>query len=146
MPLKYTEDEQEYYDLLELASYLCLQWRLARPPSKGGRISKASSCTRDLIRQHINAGKTPRRKERNYQPCWEKKWVVDGNIWTGACAVAGMDMVACWLKEQFGLEVLTYAARNLDYEPRGVDGVSLVIPRRYDESEKQITTHAFFYY
>ena len=58
MPTKYIEDEQEYYDLLELASYLCLQWRLARPPSKGGRISKASSCTRDLIRQHINAGKS----------------------------------------------------------------------------------------
>ncbi|KAJ5904809.1 uncharacterized protein N7473_001725 [Penicillium subrubescens] len=76
----------------------------------------------------------------------EKKWVVDGNIWTGAGAVAGMDMVACWLKEQFGLEILTYAARNLDYEPRGVDGVSPVIPRRYDESGKQISTHEFFYY
>ncbi|KAJ5869295.1 DJ-1 domain InhA-type [Penicillium solitum] len=76
----------------------------------------------------------------------EKKWVVDGNIWTAAGAVAGMDMVACWLKEQFGLEVLTYAARNLDYEPRGVDGVSLVIPRRYDEWGRQISTHEFFYY
>ncbi|OGE47127.1 hypothetical protein PENARI_c061G09769 [Penicillium arizonense] len=79
---------------------------------------------------------------------WTKgeKWVVDENIWTGAGAVAGMDMVACWLKEQFGLEILTYAARNLDYEPRGIDGVSLVIPRRYDESGKQISTHEFFYH
>ncbi|KAJ5207386.1 DJ-1 domain InhA-type [Penicillium cf. griseofulvum] len=75
----------------------------------------------------------------------EAKWVVDGNIWTGAGAVAGMDMVACWLKEQFGQEILTYAARNLDYEPRGIDGVSTVIPKRYDESGKQISTHEFFY-
>jgi transcriptional regulator GlxA family with amidase domain len=75
----------------------------------------------------------------------DKKWVVDDNIWTGAGAVAGMDMVAHWLKEQFGLEILIYAARNLDYEPRGVDGVALVIPRRYDESGKQISTHEFFY-
>ncbi|OQE02130.1 hypothetical protein PENSOL_c003G06273 [Penicillium solitum] len=73
-------------------------------------------------------------------------WVVDENIWTGAGAVAGMDMVACWLKEQFGLEILTCAARNLDYEPRGIDGVSLVIPRRYDENGKQISTHEFFYH
>ncbi|KAJ5700372.1 hypothetical protein N7536_003385 [Penicillium majusculum] len=72
--------------------------------------------------------------------------VVDENIWTGAGAVAGMDMVACWLKEQFGLEILTCAARNLDYEPRGIDGVSLVIPRRYDENGKQISTHEFFYH
>ncbi|KAJ6128513.1 DJ-1 domain InhA-type [Penicillium samsonianum] len=76
----------------------------------------------------------------------EKKWVVDENIWTGAGAVAGMDMVACWLKEQFGPEILICAARNLDYEPRGIDGVSLVIPRRYDESGKQISTHEFFYH
>ncbi|GMF76293.1 unnamed protein product [Aspergillus oryzae] len=66
--------------------------------------------------------------------------------WTRAGAIAGMDMVACWLKDQFGEEILTYAVRNLDYEPRGVDGVSLVIPRRYDESGKQISTHEFFYY
>lgn len=76
----------------------------------------------------------------------EMKWVVDENIWTGAGAVAGMDMIACWLKDQFGLEILTYAARNLDYEPRGVDGVSHVIPKRYDESGKQISTHEFFYH
>lgn len=79
---------------------------------------------------------------------WTKgeTWVVDENIWTGAGAVAGIDMVASWLKEPFGLDILTYAARNLDYEPRGIDGVSLVIPRRYDESGKQISTHELFYH
>ena len=76
----------------------------------------------------------------------EKKWVSDENIWTGAGAVAGMDMVAYWLKDHFGLEILTYAARNLDYEPRGIDGISVVIPRRYNESGEQISTHEFFYH
>lgn len=76
----------------------------------------------------------------------ERKWAVDGNIWTGAGAVAGMDMVAHWLKERFGQDILTYAARNLDYEPRGVDGVTPMIPKRYDESGKQLSTHEFFYH
>jgi transcriptional regulator GlxA family with amidase domain len=76
----------------------------------------------------------------------ERKWVVDGNIWTGAGAVAGMDMLAHWLKEKFGQDVLTYAARNLDYEPRGVDGVTPMIPKRYDENGKQLSTHEFFYH
>ncbi|KAH7261622.1 class I glutamine amidotransferase-like protein [Fusarium tricinctum] len=76
----------------------------------------------------------------------ERKWVVDGNIWTGAGAIAGMDMVAHWLKERFGQDILTYAARNLDYEPRGIDGVSPMIPKRYDESGKQLSTHEFFYH
>ncbi|KAL5622372.1 hypothetical protein FOBRF1_001622 [Fusarium oxysporum] len=76
----------------------------------------------------------------------ESKWVVDGNIWTGAGAVAGMDMLAHWLKEKFGEDILTYAARNLDYEPRCVDGVTPMIPKRYDENGKQLSTHEFFYY
>jgi transcriptional regulator GlxA family with amidase domain len=76
----------------------------------------------------------------------ETKWVIDGNIWTGAGAVAGMDMLAHWLKEKFGQDILTYAARNLDYEPRGVDGVTPMIPKRYNESGKQLCTHEFFYH
>lgn len=73
----------------------------------------------------------------------EKKWVVDGNIWTGGGAVAGMDMFAHWLKESFGLDVLIQGALLLDYEPRDIDGVLNVIPKRYDESGKQISTHVF---
>ncbi|KAH6874378.1 class I glutamine amidotransferase-like protein [Thelonectria olida] len=73
----------------------------------------------------------------------EKKWVVDGNIWTGGGAVAGMDMFSHWLKENFGLDVLTQGALLLDYEPRDIDGILAVIPKRYDESGKQISTHVF---
>ncbi|KAM5354887.1 hypothetical protein ACJ41O_001533 [Fusarium nematophilum] len=73
----------------------------------------------------------------------ETKWVVDGNIWTAGGAVAGMDMFAHWLKENFGLDVLTHAASLLDFEPRDINGVLNVIPKRYDESGKQLFTHAF---
>ncbi|KAM5377902.1 hypothetical protein ACJZ2D_004806 [Fusarium nematophilum] len=60
----------------------------------------------------------------------ETKWVVDGNIWTAGGAVAGMDMFAHWLKENFGLDVLTHAASLLDFEPRDINGVLNVIPKR----------------
>ncbi|GKT45168.1 isonitrile hydratase [Colletotrichum spaethianum] len=76
----------------------------------------------------------------------ENKWVVDGNIWTAAGAVAGMDMTAHWLKENFGEEVLTLATMGLDFEPRDVKGVLNVIPKRYDSAGNQITTHVFPYY
>jgi transcriptional regulator GlxA family with amidase domain len=73
----------------------------------------------------------------------EKKWVVDGNIWTGSGAVAGMDMVAHWVKEKFGLDVLMQAALSLDYEPRDVDGLFTVFPKRYDEHGKMVSTLVF---
>ncbi|KPM41436.1 hypothetical protein AK830_g5121 [Neonectria ditissima] len=73
----------------------------------------------------------------------EKKWVVDGNIWTGGGAVAGMDMFAHWLKESFGSDVLTQGASILDYEPRDINGILNVIPQRFNESGRQISTHVF---
>ncbi|KAK7755637.1 hypothetical protein SLS62_002247 [Diatrype stigma] len=87
-------------------------------------------------------------KKRYPQVKWskEKKWVVDGNIWTGSGAVAGMDMVAHWLKEHSGLDVLTYGAMGLDYEPRDDDGLFNVLPKRYDSDGKQISTHVFNYH
>lgn len=76
----------------------------------------------------------------------DTKWVVDGNIWTAAGAVAGMDMVAHWIKENYGINVLTLAGMSLDYEPRDINGILDVIPKRYDASGKQISTHVFKYY
>lgn len=73
----------------------------------------------------------------------EKKWIVDGNIWTGSGAVAGMDMVAHWIKENFGLDVLIQAGLSLDYEPRDVDGLFNVLPQRYDSTGNKISTHVF---
>lgn len=76
----------------------------------------------------------------------ETKWVVDGNIWTAAGALAGMDMTAHWLNEKYGQDVLTLSTMGLDFEPRDVHGVQNVIPKRYDSGGKQITTHIFPYY
>ncbi|GJC78227.1 isonitrile hydratase [Colletotrichum liriopes] len=76
----------------------------------------------------------------------ETKWVVDGNVWTAAGAVAGMDMTTHWLKMNYGQEVLTLATMGLDFEPRDVNGVLNVIPKRYDSAGNQITTHIFPYY
>ncbi|KAI1046096.1 hypothetical protein LB505_013308 [Fusarium chuoi] len=73
----------------------------------------------------------------------EKKWIIDGNIWTAGGAVAGMDMFAHWIKEKFGMDIMVLAASMLDYEPRDVDGILNVIPKRYDENGKQLQTHVF---
>ncbi|KAL2825765.1 class I glutamine amidotransferase-like protein [Aspergillus cavernicola] len=73
----------------------------------------------------------------------EKKWVVEGNIWTGSGAVAGMDMIAHWIKENYGLEVLRQGTLSLDYEPRDIDGLFNVLPQRYDEAGRKISTHVF---
>lgn len=76
----------------------------------------------------------------------EKKWVVDGNIWTSSGAVAGTDMVAQWLIENHGLDVLMVGASTLDYEPRDVDGLYTVFPQRYDEGGNKVATHIFKYH
>ncbi|KAK2000463.1 DJ-1/PfpI family protein [Colletotrichum falcatum] len=76
----------------------------------------------------------------------ETKWVVDGNVWTAAGAVAGMDMTAHWLKENRGEDVFILSTMGLDFEPRDVNGVLNVIPLRFDSEGKQISTHVFPYY
>ncbi|KAH7325869.1 class I glutamine amidotransferase-like protein [Stachybotrys elegans] len=73
----------------------------------------------------------------------ETKWVEDGNIWTAGGAVAGMDMVAHWIKQRYEADVLKLALQTLDYEPRDVHGVLSVVPLRYDAAGKQIATHDF---
>lgn len=73
----------------------------------------------------------------------EKKWIVDGNVWTGSGALAGMDMVAHWIKENFGLDVLLQAALSLDYEPRDADGLFTVFPQQYDADGNKLSTHVF---
>ncbi|KAL3449860.1 class I glutamine amidotransferase-like protein [Aspergillus insuetus] len=72
-----------------------------------------------------------------------KKWIVDGNIWTGSGAVAGMDMVAHWVRENYGLEVLRAACLSLDYEPRDQDGLFTVFPERFDADGNKVSTHVF---
>lgn len=73
----------------------------------------------------------------------EKKWIIDGNVWTGSGAVAGMDMVAHWIEKTYGLDLLTQAALSLDYEPRDADGIFNVLHQRYDPNGNKISTHVF---
>ncbi|EHK19271.1 uncharacterized protein TRIVIDRAFT_69268 [Trichoderma virens Gv29-8] len=75
----------------------------------------------------------------------DKKWVIDGNIWTGSGPVSGMDMIIHWLQENYGKEAFIWAALNLDFEPRDIDGVN-VIPFRYGEDGKQLFTHVHHYH
>lgn len=76
----------------------------------------------------------------------EKKWIIDGNIWTGSGAIAGTDMVAHWLKENYGLDVLIQAAVTLDYEPRDSDGLFNVFPQRFASNGEKVSTHVFRHY
>jgi putative intracellular protease/amidase len=54
-----------------------------------------------------------------------KQWVVDGEngqFWTSGGASAGMDMMAEWVKLNYGEEVLEWALECLDFERRDVEG------------------------
>ncbi len=54
---------------------------------------------------------------------WKKEqWVVDGNIWTAGGACAGMDMMAHWIRENYGDEVAKLGFEGLDFEPRDIEG------------------------
>ncbi|RFU79702.1 hypothetical protein TARUN_2508 [Trichoderma arundinaceum] len=76
----------------------------------------------------------------------EKKWMIDGNIWTGSGAYAATDMAAHWLMENYGLDVLIEAGNSLDYEARDADGLYTVFPQRYDPQGNKVSTHIFRYY
>ncbi|KAM0235126.1 hypothetical protein ACHAPO_005921 [Fusarium lateritium] len=93
----------------------------------------------------VNHGAIPFLKPMFPNVNWtdEKKWIVDGTIWTSGGAVAGMDMFAHWVKENYGLDVLILGSSMLDYEPRDVDGILNVIPKRFSEDGKQLPTHVF---
>lgn len=73
----------------------------------------------------------------------ESKWVVDGNIWTAAGAVKGMDMAAHWLKETYGNDIFIFSTSGLDHEPKEADGLTDVLPKRLDANGKQLPTHIF---
>jgi transcriptional regulator GlxA family with amidase domain len=61
----------------------------------------------------------------------EKQWVVDGNLWTAGGALAGMDMVAHWVLQNYS-EVARFGFTSLDFEPRDVNGkANQVIPPQH---------------
>ncbi|KFZ23450.1 hypothetical protein V502_02063 [Pseudogymnoascus sp. VKM F-4520 (FW-2644)] len=62
---------------------------------------------------------------------WTKdlRWVVDRNIWTAGGAVAGMDMLAYWVMENYPVELGRFSHAGLDYEPRDVNGRPLFLSK-----------------
>lgn len=52
----------------------------------------------------------------------QKNWVVDGKFWTAAGAVAGMDMMASWVQQTYGTDLLHFSTMLLEYQPRDEDG------------------------
>ncbi|GKU07204.1 dj-1 family protein [Fusarium langsethiae] len=110
-----------------------------------GAAVAAAAGVLDGKKATVNHGALPFLKQMFPSVNWtdEKKWIIDGNIWTAGGAVAGMDMFAHWVKENYGLDVLTLGSSILDYEPRDVDGVLNVIPKRFGENGKQLPTHVF---
>ncbi len=62
---------------------------------------------------------------------WQRRqWVIDGNIWTAGGACAGMDMMASWVIEKYGMDVAQLAFHGLDFEPRDVEG-NRVLPQQH---------------
>jgi transcriptional regulator GlxA family with amidase domain len=57
----------------------------------------------------------------------EKRWVIDGNLWTAGGATAGMDMLAYWVMQNYGMDLAKLAFGSLDYHPRDVDGNSVAL-------------------
>ena len=50
-----------------------------------------------------------------------KQWVVDGMFWTAGGALAGMDMFAHWVTENYGQDIAETGYLSLDFEPRDVN-------------------------
>lgn len=63
----------------------------------------------------------------------QKQWVIDGNFWTAGGACAGMDMMANWVIQNYGMEIAKLGFYALDYEPRDVDGNRL-LPQQHGVS------------
>jgi len=64
---------------------------------------------------------------------WEREqWVVDGQFWTAGGACAGMDMMASWVIQNYGMELAKMGFSTLDFEPRDINGHgNQVIPERH---------------
>ena len=54
----------------------------------------------------------------------QKHWIIgdNGKFWTAAGAGAGMDMMAEWIRQEFGQDLLNISTMALEWQPRDVDG------------------------
>jgi len=96
-----------------------------------GGVAVAPSGVLDGKRATTNHCGLPHAQKMIPNVKWEKKqWVVDGNLWTAGGACAGMDMMAHWVIENYGMDIAKLGFELLDFEPREVDG-GLLLPRQH---------------
>lgn len=96
-----------------------------------GGLAISSTGVLDGKRATTNHMALPLAIQTRPQVKWEKvQWVEEGNIWTAGGACAGMDMMAHWVIEKYGMELAKFGFEGLDFEPRDVNG-GLVLPRQH---------------
>jgi transcriptional regulator GlxA family with amidase domain len=96
-----------------------------------GALAIAPSGVLDGINATTNHGALEIAKKVNPDVKWtQKQWVVDGNFWTAGGACAGMDMMAGWVIDNYGMDVARLAFSALDYEPRDING-NRVLPQQH---------------
>lgn len=93
-----------------------------------GAFAISSSGVLNGKKATTNHGILEAAKKARPEVAWEKKqWVVDGNIWTAGGACAGMDMMAHWVMENYGVDVAKFGFQGLDFVPRDVEGKHIVL-------------------
>ncbi|KAF4634786.1 hypothetical protein G7Y89_g3312 [Cudoniella acicularis] len=86
-----------------------------------GGFAIASSGVLDGKRATTNHGALEMAMQAVPNVKWVKEqWVQEGNIWTAGGACAGMDMMAHWVVENYGMEIAKIAFGLLDFQPRDV--------------------------
>ena len=89
-----------------------------------GAMAVAESGVLDGRNATANHGVVPMAKKVHPAVKWtaDAQWVVDGPFWTAGGACAGMDMMAHWVVENYGVELAKVGCSFLDFQPRDVRG------------------------
>ena len=99
-----------------------------------GALAVSSSGVLDEKNATVNHGALEMARMMSPNVKWtQKQWVVDGNVWTASGACAGMDMMAHWVIENYGMDIAKLSFYMLDFEPRNVNG-NRVLPQRHGAS------------
>lgn len=96
-----------------------------------GGLAIAPSGVLDGKNATTNRGALPMARKWNPNVKWtQEQWVVDGQFWTAGGACAGMDMMANWVIQNYGMDVAKLGFHALDFEPRDIDG-NRVLPQQH---------------
>ncbi|KAH7227009.1 DJ-1/PfpI family protein [Fusarium oxysporum] len=102
-----------------------------RPGPAGFRLDPKFA---EYIRHHVAVGKL------HFTNCTSAFVAAKAGVLNGRAATVNH------IKEKYSTELFTAAAMGLKYEPRNIEGILDIIPKRYDPSGKQISMYVFKYY